>query len=127
MLSDDHDTHREMPTPDCLLVQVTCPQGNAEQLAKMLVEARFAACVNIVPRVRSIYRWGETVNSDFESLLLIKTARHAYAELRQMIVDLHPYEVPEVIVIDISDGLPSYLSWLHASLPSGERRRNGSD
>lgn len=105
-----------MPAPDCLLVQVTCPDGNAERIAKTLVEARIAACVNIISGARSIYRWDDKVHTDSESLLLIKTTRLAYPDVVQMVVDLHPYEVPELVAFDITDGLETYLSWLQEAV-----------
>lgn len=124
MPADEIGVHSYMPYPDCLLVQVTCPHNDAESLANALVEAHVAACVNIIPRIRSIYRWGDLVNAESESLLLIKTTRRAYPLLEQMVIDLHPYDVPEVIAFSITNGFASYLSWLHASVPSCGRGHN---
>lgn len=116
MLADNDLLPSDMPFHDCLLVQVTCPHSDAERLAKALLDANVAACVNILPEVQSIYRWKGSISRDSESLLLIKTTTDAYPALEQIVVDLHPYEVPEVIAFNIANGLASYFSWLHSSV-----------
>lgn len=101
-----------MPTPDALLVYVTCPPQAAAALAQTLVESRLAACVNILPGVTSVYRWQDEVQCDDESLLLIKTTRARYAALEQAVHEHHPYELPEVLAVAVEAGLPAYLDWL---------------
>jgi periplasmic divalent cation tolerance protein len=95
----------------------TCAsQEDAESLAQALVERRLAACVNIVPAVTSIYRWKGEVQRDQEVLLLIKTAREKLPEIRRAFKELHRYEVPELIALEIKEGIPAYLEWLMASV-----------
>ncbi len=94
----------------------------AQTIAAALVEAGEAACVSIIPGVRSIYRWKGEVCDEAELLLLIKTAEEKYESVRSRIRQLHSYEIPEVIALPIEAGDPDYLGWLcaqvHAS--SGE-------
>ena len=86
--------------------------GSAQALARALVSQRLAACVNLLPAVRSIYRWNDVVEEAAEVTLLIKTTTERYAELEQAIQALHPYELPEVIAMPVSAGLPAYLGWI---------------
>ena len=81
-------------------------------LAKYLVEQRLAACVNIVPQLRSIYRWREKIEDDREQLLLIKTTTDRLDQLRDALLQRHPYEVPELIVIEIDRIEVPYRDWL---------------
>lgn len=97
-----------------LLVITTCPdQGAAESLAAALVDARLAACVNVLAPCRSIYRWQGAVEAADEVPLLIKTSAERYAALEAGIRARHPYELPEIVAIPIDRGLPAYLQWLH--------------
>ena len=103
-----------------LLVLCTCPNDEtADRIATALVEERLAACVNRVSGIASTYRWKEAVRRDAETLLLIKTTGTRYDALRERIVALHPYELPEVIAVDIALGLPEYLAWIAAETASG--------
>ena len=86
--------------------------ASAQALARALVERRLAACVNVLPAVQSIYRWNGAVEEAAEVTLLIKTTAPRYAELEQAIRALHPYELPEVIAVPVSAGLPAYLGWI---------------
>ncbi|PKO89611.1 MAG: divalent-cation tolerance protein CutA [Betaproteobacteria bacterium HGW-Betaproteobacteria-12] len=96
-----------------LLLITNCPdEGVANALALTLVEEKLAACVNILPRVQSLYRWQGAVESASEIPLLIKTTSARYAALESRISELHPYDVPEIIAVPISRGLPAYLNWL---------------
>lgn len=97
----------------CLLVLGTCPDADtAARIARMLVEERLAACVNRVSGVASTYRWKGEIQDDAEVLLLIKTRRERFDALRTRWIELHPYEVPELIALDIAEGLPAYLDWI---------------
>lgn len=100
---------------ESLLVITNCPdEASANAIALAVVEARLAACVNILPRVQSIYRWQGSVESATEIPLLIKTTAANYPALEQAITKLHPYEIPEIIALPIAQGLPAYLNWVAA-------------
>ncbi len=98
---------------DCILVLCTCPdEASATRIAQTLVEERLAACVNRIPGVASTYRWKGRVQNDSEVLLLIKSVRERFDALRERIVALHPYELPEVIAVDIGLCHATYLDWV---------------
>jgi periplasmic divalent cation tolerance protein len=84
----------------------------ADRLARALVERRLAACVNVVPGVVSHYRWQGELQRDDERLLVIKTRAERIEALRDALRELHPYELPELVAFEISDGSPEYLKWL---------------
>ena len=88
----------------------------ARTIARTLVERQLAACVNVVPQVESIYRWKGEVETATEYLLIIKTKADAFTRLRDALVELHSYEVPECIEIAIEDGSASYLGWIEESV-----------
>ena len=93
-----------------LLVTTNLPDADsARSLARLLVESRLAACVNLMPGIESIYRWQGDIEQASEFTLLIKTTRRHYTQLEQAIVSHHPYEVPEVIALPVSDGYLPYL------------------
>lgn len=85
---------------------------DAERIARAVVEQGLAACVNVVPQVVSIYRFKGAVEREEERLLVIKTTADRFEALRQAVVALHPYEVPELIAIPIQAGHEPYLAWL---------------
>jgi periplasmic divalent cation tolerance protein len=87
-------------------------EQEAHKIAHILVKRRLAACVNIVPRVQSIYRWKGEIESAQEWLLLIKTRADKFPAVRDAIGELHSYEVPECVVLEIEDGSLPYLQWL---------------
>jgi periplasmic divalent cation tolerance protein len=89
---------------------------DAERVARELVERRLAACVNIVPRVVSVYRWKGEVQRDDEWLLVIKTRVAAFEKLREALVALHPYEVPELVALPVAAGHLPYLRWIDDSI-----------
>ena len=96
-----------------LLVLTNCPdEESANAIALVLVEARLAACVNILPRVQSIYRWQGAVESATEIPLFIKSTATNYPALEAAIRDRHPYQVPEIIALPVERGLPAYLDWI---------------
>jgi len=95
------------------LVLCTCPNENsARQLSESLVQDKLAACVNIVNPISSIFAWQGKIDSEQESLLLIKTTRAAYSRLEQAIKAQHPYDVPEIIAIPVQQGSADYLNWV---------------
>lgn len=89
---------------------------DSRALAHALVDLRLAACVNIIDRVRSIYRWEGSVSEDGEQLLVIKTADHRLAPLREELFRRHPYSVPEFVVISIDETSEAYGAWLLESV-----------
>ncbi len=95
-----------------ILVLSTCPQEKAAELAELLVKERVAACVNVVEKVVSVYFWEGELNRDAESLLLIKTTPDRLEALTSAILGAHPYEVPEVVAVDIAGGNSRYLDWV---------------
>lgn len=102
---------------DTLAVLCTCAnEEDALRLANTIVEERLAACVNILPRIRSIYRWKDQIESEQEVLLIIKTTQERFAALRDRMVALHPYETPEILALPVVDGLQKYLTWLQAQV-----------
>ncbi len=102
---------------DAFIVCCTCANAvEARQIAATLVEERLAACVNILPSICSIYRWQEKVESAEEWLLLIKSAEPHFPKLRDRITELHSYDTPEIVALNIAAGSEKYLSWLKAQL-----------
>jgi periplasmic divalent cation tolerance protein len=102
---------------DKIIVLTTCDSPDeAARIARHLVEQRVAACVNILPAVRSIYRWKDKLEDSAELLLVIKTRRDLFARLRTEIEKVHTYEVPEVIAMPVVDGSEAYLAWLDREL-----------
>ena len=95
-------------------------EGEAVKIARHLVERGLAACVNIVPRVRSVYRWKDKVEEAQEWLLIIKTTASLFGQVRQAIADLHSYELAECICLTIEDGSPEYLQWIAESVSAEE-------
>ncbi|MBS2034141.1 divalent-cation tolerance protein CutA [bacterium] len=100
-------------TKVCLM---TCPSPEvAQTLARQLLERRLVACVNLVPQVTSLYWWEGQIQQDSEVLLVAKTVAERVEELKSILPALHPYEVPELLVLSVEDGLPAYLGWVLAS------------
>ncbi len=108
------------PTPldaaqpgEFVVVFVTAPDADAAaNLAKTLVTEKLVACVNIVPGLRSIYAWEGKVCDEVEVLCVMKTRRALFAAVRERVLALHPYEVPEIIALPLVEGSAPYLAWL---------------
>ncbi|UPT72667.1 MAG: divalent-cation tolerance protein CutA [Elusimicrobiota bacterium] len=98
------------------VVLITAPRAKADKLAKGLVSARLAACVNVVPGVVSHYRWKGKLHKDAEALLIAKTMVSELPALKRWVEENHPYDVPEVLILPVEDGAASYLGWLAESL-----------
>ncbi len=98
---------------EVLLVITNLPdRAAAERIAETLVIQRVAACVNVLPECRSVYRWEGKLEHATEVPLLIKTTRGAYPELEQALRKSHPYELPEIVAVPVAAGLPDYLNWV---------------
>jgi periplasmic divalent cation tolerance protein len=103
-------------TPDYVVVLTTMPAaGDAESLARTLVEERLAACVNLLAPMASIYRWEGQVEREPERQVVIKTARAKVPALQRRLHELHPYAVPEFVVLPILEGSEAYLRWVGES------------
>ncbi|WP_042010537.1 divalent-cation tolerance protein CutA [Aeromonas fluvialis] len=99
---------------DAIVVLCTCPdQTSADLLCEQLLNQRLAACINQLPGVTSIYRWQGKVERASEIQLIIKSRQSRFTELQQCIQTHHPYEVPELLALPVSNGLPAYLDWLN--------------
>jgi len=91
---------------------ITCPADKAEEISRALLEKRVAACINILPRVSSLYWWENRVDVSEEALLLVKTRVDRFERLRRYVKELHPYDVPEIILLPIVTGYTEYLEWI---------------
>jgi periplasmic divalent cation tolerance protein len=109
-----------MPNTDVRLVLTSCPSAEvAERIARALVEERLAACVTVLPGARSTYRWKDAIESAEELMCLVKTSTACVDALRERLVSLHPYEVPEVLVLPVEAGAVAYLRWVaESTIPS---------
>ena len=107
-------------SPEALVVLCTCPDPLvAESLARGLVARRLAACVNILPGIRSIYVWQDSLQDDAEVLLVIKTMAERFDDLEAWLHQHHPYDVPEIVVMDSTVARALKLIWLQASVAEG--------
>lgn len=101
-----------------LLVMTTCDSPEtAERLAAALLEEKLAACISVLPGATSLYEWHGKVEKEHEHVLFIKTNATRYDALERRLLELHPYELPEVIGVPIQTGLGAYLAWIDEQLP----------
>lgn len=103
-----------------MIILIMCTVGseeNAELIARVLVEEKLAACVNIVDKIKSIYSWKDEIIEDTELLLLIKTPAELYEKVEARIKALHTYEVPEIIAFDVIKGSKDYIDWVLLGAP----------
>jgi periplasmic divalent cation tolerance protein len=108
---------RDTPIPSVSIVLTTLGKDDdARTIARVLVEERLAACVNIVPGVTSVFAWQGKISEDGEQQLVIKTSTSTIAALEARLRELHPYETPEFLVIHASGGSESYLTWVAESV-----------
>src|ERR1035438_10128594 len=103
-------------TDKVVVLVTTSSVREARKIANTLVEERLAACVNVLPKVRSYYRWKGGVQSDEEFLLVIRSSRPRFIALRKAIERMHSYKVPEIICLPIVEGADPYMNWLEESL-----------
>ncbi len=111
-----------------IVVISTCgSEEEAVRIAKKLVEGHLAACVNLVPRVRSFYRWQGRVEDATEWMLIVKTSRFRFEALRTVLEAAHSYELPEVLALPVVDGSPNYLAWLDKELGADSEQPSQSE
>ncbi len=103
-----------MPTQTLVVFSTVPDEQTGERIAAALLDGHLAACVNMVPGVRSLYRWQGAIQKDQEWLLVIKTSAERYEKLEQRVRELHPYEVCEVVALDVARGSAPYLDWVLA-------------
>ena len=101
--------------PEYVVALTTCPMDKSKDLALSLVDERVCACVNIIPKVTSIYHWKDKIVTDEESLLIMKTQEDHKEPLWNAIKEKHPYEVPEFVILPITWGSQDYLNWISSS------------
>ena len=103
----------------CVIVYVAAgSEQESLTIAKALVEERLAACVNLLPQIRSIYRWKGEICDEPECYLIIKTRQDLFQALKDRVEALHSYEVPEIIALPVVEGLDRYLKWVHEETQS---------
>ena len=106
--------------PEIVLALTTVPHDfDAPALARALVESRVAACVTVLPGVRSVYTWQGAIHEDAEQQLVIKTTRDTVPAVWTALKSRHPYDVPEFVVLSVVDGNPDYLQWVADSVRTG--------
>ena len=110
---------------DKIVVLSACSTAEeAHGIARKLIEARLAACVNVIPGIRSFYRWKGTIEQAEEQMLVIKTCRSQFEALRIELEKAHSYEIPEVVALPVVEGAPNYLNWLDNELVKTEPIKN---
>jgi periplasmic divalent cation tolerance protein len=110
--------------PDVRLVLLSGPDAETlESIAAQVVEEGWAACVNVIPSARSVYRWKGEVVRENEALAFVKTVRPALEGLRRRILDLHPYDVPEFLVLPLEAGDARYVAWVHDAVTAATEHR----
>jgi periplasmic divalent cation tolerance protein len=102
-----------------LVLSTASSEKEAMTIAQALVEHELAACVNVVPAIRSIYRWKGKIWNEVENMLFIKTTSAQLEELKKMLKELHSYELPEVLAVKIDDGEKNVLNWIGSSVKGG--------
>ena len=90
----------------------------ARQIGTALVQMQLVACVNLIPGIQSIYRWEGKVEEQEEVMAFFKTSAAKYQEVEQKVIEMHPYELPELVVVELAGGLPAYLHWVLSSTKS---------
>lgn len=102
---------------DIIVVLTHVPdQSCAERIGKALIEAKLAACVNIGSTCQSLYEWKNKIETQTEVPIQIKTNQHCYRKIEALILDMHPYELPDIITLNVHGGLARYLQWVNAQL-----------
>ncbi|MFN8577205.1 MAG: divalent-cation tolerance protein CutA [Candidatus Sericytochromatia bacterium] len=94
------------------VILCTTPKDKSEDMAQILLEEKLVSCVNIIPAIRSIYWWNGQIQKDTEDLLIIKTKDDLVNELIEKVKEVHPYDIPEVISLNVEDGNNDYIKWI---------------
>jgi periplasmic divalent cation tolerance protein len=115
----DESAEHAATQPSILILTTLPEQGAAETLARALLAARLAACIQIGPTVQSLYHWRDQIETAAEVPMAIKTRARLYPQVEQAIRRHHPYELPEIVAVPISCGLPAYLDWITAETDAG--------
>jgi len=111
-----------VPEAGVRVIFVTGPEADTLQsIGRVLVEEGLAACVNVLPGITSVYRWEGETRADREALALIKTTEDRVEATRLRVMELHPYDVPEFIAMEVAEGSPAYLRWVRESVTRGNR------
>ena len=105
-----------MPVSTVIVLTTLPADADALDFGRILVEERLAACVSVIAGLRSVYRWSDAIEESCEQQLLIKTEASAVAALERRIAALHPYDVPELLVLPVGGGGEAYLNWVHQSI-----------
>ncbi|MCI0658503.1 MAG: divalent-cation tolerance protein CutA [Acidobacteria bacterium] len=105
-----------------LVLSTASSEKEAMTIAQALVDQELAACVNIVPAIRSLYRWKGKIWNEVENLMFIKTTSSQLEEIKKVLKDLHSYELPEVLAVKIDDGEKNVLNWIGSSVKGGRER-----
>jgi len=105
-----------MPALEPVVCLVSAPPADAARIAAALVERELAACVNVLPGARSIYRWQGEIHADEEALLVLKSTRAALAGIDRALQEIHPYDTFELVALEVTAGSEPYLEWLTASV-----------
>lgn len=96
----------------CIVLTTTSCEDEAKTIAHHLVENKYAACVNIIPKIISVYSWKDSICEDEEYLLVIKTKKINFEEVKEVILKIHSYELPEIIMLPIETGFDKYINWI---------------
>jgi periplasmic divalent cation tolerance protein len=111
----------DMSEPAVVMVFCTVStEKEAQNISQVLVQREEAACVNMVPMIRSVYRWKGKIWNETEQLLIIKTTRPMLEDVKKTVKELHSYELPEILALDVTEGDRNALSWIGSSVKAGK-------
>jgi periplasmic divalent cation tolerance protein len=113
---------------EIVVLITTATEEEAVRIGHTLVEAKLAACANVIPRIRSIYRWEGKIADEQESLIVLKSRGELFEALERAVKKLHSYSIPEIIAIPLSMGSSQYINWIHAEtgLPTEKKSKTKS-